>query len=92
MILTKKRLEALGGVGSILTGLMCSGIGVYDYQNGQSWKIWVVMTLVLIVNGIAMLRHAAQRSEEAPLLAPVPRVEEAPLGGPAVQGVVRART
>jgi len=61
----KKKLETLGGIGSILTGLMCTGIGVMDFGNGQSiWKVWMVMTFVLVLNGIAMLRHAAKRVEE----------------------------
>lgn len=58
-----KKLETLGGIASILTGLMCTGIGVMDYQTGQSWKIWAIMTVVLVVNGILMLRSAARRAE-----------------------------
>jgi len=61
MIFGMKKLETLGGIGSILTGLMCVGIGLMDYSNGQSWKIWAIMTVVLAVNGIAMLRRAAER-------------------------------
>lgn len=60
----KKRLEMLGGIGSILTGFMCTFIGVSDFMRELSWKIWVVMTVVLVVNGIAMLRHAAKRVDD----------------------------
>ncbi len=63
MALTKKRLETLGGVGSILTGAMCVGIGVMDYQTGNAWKIWAIMTLVLVGNGVAMICHAMRRPE-----------------------------
>jgi hypothetical protein len=73
MVLTKKRLETLGGIGSILTGLMCVGIGVMDYETGNAWKIWVIMTVVLVVNGIAMIRHAAKRPEDEIIRVPSPR-------------------
>jgi len=73
MVLTKKRLETLGGIGSILTGLMCVGIGVMDYKTGNAWKIWVIMTVVLVVNGIAMIRHAAKRPEDEIIRVPSPR-------------------
>jgi len=65
MIHGMKKLETLGGIGSILTGVMCVGIGLMDYANGQSWKIWAIMTVVLAVNGIAMLRSAARRLEDS---------------------------
>ena len=77
MPITKKRLETLGGIGSILTGFVCVWIGVVDFQNQVSWKIWAIMTVVLIANGIAMLRHAAKRSED---------------DGTPLSQVVRART
>ena len=64
MALTKKKLETLGGIGSMLTGVMCVGIGVMDYQTGNSWKIWAIMTLVLMINGIAMILHAAKRPKD----------------------------
>jgi hypothetical protein len=74
MMLTKKRLENLGGIGSIAAGLMCSGICWMDYTNGQAWKIWVIMTVVLVVNGIAMIRHAAKRVEDETSGEPAHRV------------------
>jgi len=64
MVLSKKKLETLGGIGSILAGIMCAGIGWMDYTSGQAWKIWAIMLVVLVVNGIAMIRHAAKRVEE----------------------------
>jgi hypothetical protein len=64
MVLTKKRLETLGGIGSMLTGAMCVGIGVMDYETGNAWKIWAIMMVVLVLNGIAMIRHAAKRPND----------------------------
>jgi hypothetical protein len=62
MPISKKVIETLGGLGSILVGFVCVGIGLMDYQAGQGiWKVWLVMTLVLVGNGLAMLRHAAKR-------------------------------
>ncbi len=61
MELSKKKLETLGGIGSMLTGVMCVGIGYMDYETGNSWKIWAIMMVVLVVNGIAMVVHAAKR-------------------------------
>jgi hypothetical protein len=80
MALTKKRLETLGGIGSMLTGVMCVGIGVWDYQTGNAWKIWVIMTFVLVINGIAMIRHAAKRPDDEVI------------GLPGQRGVAKART
>jgi hypothetical protein len=77
MIRGMKKLETLGGIGSILTGFMCIGIGLMDYSNGQSWKIWAVMTIVLVVNGIAMLRSAARRPEDLAPQVPGPAVARA---------------
>jgi hypothetical protein len=71
MVLTKKKLETLGGIGSILAGVMCAGIGWMDYTNGQAWKIWAIMLAVLVVNGIAMIRHAAKRVEETSPIEPM---------------------
>jgi hypothetical protein len=65
MLFGMKKLETVGGIGSICTGLICVGIGAMDYMSGQSWKIWAIMTVVLIINGIAMLRKAAHRPEDA---------------------------
>jgi hypothetical protein len=64
MVMTKRRLETLGGIGSMLTGVMCVGIGVMDYETGNAWKIWAIMMVVLVINGIAMVVHAAKRPED----------------------------
>jgi hypothetical protein len=52
-----RKLETFGGIGSILTGFGCVWIGYTDFLEGQSWGIWAIMTLVLIVNGILMIQH-----------------------------------
>lgn len=77
MIFGMKKLEMLGGIGSILTGFICVGIGAMDYATGQSWKIWAIMTVVLVVNGVAMLFKAATRSEQDVLLHAVSRTAKA---------------
>jgi hypothetical protein len=64
MAMSKRKLETLGGIGSMLTGMMCVGIGVMDYDAGQAWKIWAIMMVVLIGNGVAMIRHASKRPED----------------------------
>ena len=64
MALTKKKLETLGGIGSILTGVMCVGIGVMDYESDQAWKIWAIMMVVLVANGVAMILHAMKRPND----------------------------
>jgi uncharacterized membrane protein YhhN len=65
-----KKLESLGGIGSILTGFLCVWIGWMDFTTGQSWHIWAVMTVVLIVNGVLMLIAASKRVDK-PLEIPV---------------------
>jgi hypothetical protein len=63
--ITKKKIDVLGGIGSILVGFMCVGIGWMDYTSGRAWHIWAVMTLVLLVNGVAMLTHAFKSTNTA---------------------------
>jgi hypothetical protein len=74
MAMSKKKLETVGGIGSILTGFMCSGICWMDYTSGHAWKIWVIMTVVLIGNGIAMIVHATKRVEDAVPAEPVQQI------------------
>lgn len=78
MVLTKKKLETLGGIGSMLTGAMCIAIGVMDYESGNAWKIWAIMMMVLAINGVAMVRHAAKRPEDEVIaIPPIHRVAKA---------------
>jgi hypothetical protein len=65
---TKKTLEILGGIGSILMGLACAGLSVFDAQNNRSMSVvWIGMSVLLVVNGIAMQLHARKR-DDSPLL------------------------
>ncbi len=59
-----RKVDLVGGVGSIMTGIMCAFIGWSDYDEGHAWHIWVLMTAILILNGFAMLRHAAKLRRE----------------------------
>jgi hypothetical protein len=35
-----------------------------DYESGNAWKIWAIMTVVLVLNGVAMIRHAVERPDD----------------------------
>jgi len=61
--MSKKVWETAGGICSISSGLICGWFAVTDRLNGQSiWTVWVVMTLAVVINGIAMIRHAQKRA------------------------------
>lgn len=64
---TKKQLDVIGGIGSILTGFFCAFIGWADLNEGRAWHIWAFMTLVLVVNGLVMFRYAAKNRPGSPL-------------------------
>jgi hypothetical protein len=60
--MSKKVWETAGGVCSILSSSICGGFAVTDRINGQSiWVVWVLMTFAVVINGIAMIRHAQKR-------------------------------
>ena len=60
-MIAKRTVDRVGGVGSVLVGVMCAPIGYRDWQLGHSlWKVWVVMFVVLVLNGLAMLRVASR--------------------------------
>ncbi len=63
-VITKKQIDLIGGIGSILTGIFCAFIGWEDFVEERAWHIWAVMTLVLLINGLAMFRHAAKSRQE----------------------------
>ena len=62
-MVTFKKLEAVGGVASILAAFGCVAIGWMDYTTGQSWHIWAIMFGVLLLNGILMLISASRRND-----------------------------
>ena len=58
-MMTKQRLDRIGGAGCLLIAVGCMWLAFTDREMGQSlWKVWVGMSLLLLVNGIAMLLHA----------------------------------
>lgn len=60
-MVTKKTIDTLGGIGSVLASLMCLGIGFWDRGLHHSiWKVWVVVFLLLLLNGFAMLKVAGR--------------------------------
>jgi len=60
--MSKKTWEAAGGICSMLSSLICGWFAVTDKINGESiWTVWVLMTLAVLINGIAMIRHAQKR-------------------------------
>ncbi len=53
-MITKRTVDRVGGVGSVLVGVVCAAIGYLDWQLGHSlWKVWAVMFVVLVLNGLA---------------------------------------
>jgi UDP-N-acetylmuramyl pentapeptide phosphotransferase/UDP-N-acetylglucosamine-1-phosphate transferase len=62
--LTKKSLEILGGIGSILMGLVCAGLSFQArLENRNMWKVYAIMSVLLVINGIAMQLHARKRDD-----------------------------
>jgi len=60
--MTKNQLDRWGGVGSICTGVICIWFAQRHDPNDYMWKVWLGMTVLLILNGILMLIYA-QRSK-----------------------------
>ncbi len=70
-MITKKTIDTLGGIGSVLASLMCLGIGFWDRQMHSSiWKVWVFVFVVLLLNGFAMLKVAGKLPGAAKKLEP----------------------
>ena len=60
--MSKKGWETVGGICSMLSSVICGWFAVTDKITGQSiWTVWVVMTFAVLINGIAMIRHAQKR-------------------------------
>ena len=58
-IKAKQWIDRVGGVGSILTGIMCGIIGWSDREAQRDiWHVFAFMCVLLVCNGIAMLIHA----------------------------------
>lgn len=60
--MNKKTLDISGGVGSLLGSLLCVYFArshdVYD----SMWTVWVAFSVLLALNGIAMLIYANRGS------------------------------
>jgi hypothetical protein len=58
--MTKNSLDRTGGVGSILAGFMCLWFASQHHHWESIWKVWIVMCVLLVANGILMLVHASR--------------------------------
>jgi hypothetical protein len=60
-VVTRRGVDRVGGVGSILVGFFCAWMAYRDFVVQHSlWKVEALMAIVLIVNGLAMLRYASR--------------------------------
>ncbi len=63
---TKRMVDTVGGVGSILVGVACGLIGWTDWHAGHNtWKAWPIVSAVLLLNGVAMLAVARRAAKKA---------------------------
>ena len=70
-MITKRRVDRVGGVGSILIGIACAFIAYRDWQREHSvWKVFALMCVVLVLNGIAMIRHSVRPERSVDSLDP----------------------
>jgi sugar phosphate permease len=58
--MTKQSLDRVGGIGSILTGGMCVWFANQHHRWESMFTVWVVMAVLLALNGILMLVHASR--------------------------------
>jgi glucose uptake protein GlcU len=64
-MVTKRQVDRVGGVGSILVGIMCAWIAYQDWQKQHSvWKAFAVICVVLVLNGIAMIRYSMRKGPD----------------------------
>lgn len=64
-MVTKRTIDTVGGIGSILTGLACLYLAVQDRELHLSmWRVWVIVCVVLVVNGVLMLMAASRAKRE----------------------------
>jgi multidrug transporter EmrE-like cation transporter len=66
MQMTKKKLDTLGGIGSILCSLVCVYFAMGHHEDESMWKVWVGFGVLLIINGFAMIVYA-QRDKLRPM-------------------------
>ena len=58
-VMHKRTLDAWGGVGSILCGIVCLWFAQQHNENEGIWKVWIGFCVLLMLNGIAMIIHFA---------------------------------
>ncbi len=56
--MNKRTLDALGGVGSILCGIVCLWFAQQHSEQESIWKVWMGFFVLLVLNGIAMIIHS----------------------------------
>jgi uncharacterized protein YjeT (DUF2065 family) len=65
-MMNKRKLDRVGGLGSILAGMGCLWLASTDWEMHQSmWQVWVGMCAILVLNGIAMIWHAQRSRAES---------------------------
>ncbi len=58
MEMTKRTLDTFGGIGSIGMALVCVWFAMEHRIHESIWKVWVGFSVLLVLNGIAMILHA----------------------------------
>ena len=56
--MNKKTLDMLGGVGSLMGSLLCIYFAQSHDVHESMWTVWVVFSVLLALNGVAMLIYA----------------------------------
>ena len=56
--MTKKTLDMLGGVGSLLGSLLSIYFAQSHDTHESMWTVWLVFSVLLALNGVAMLIYA----------------------------------
>jgi hypothetical protein len=59
--MNKRTLDTLGGVGSFGAALVCIYFAVGHSYHEDIWTVWVVFSVLLVLNGILMLVHARRQ-------------------------------
>ncbi len=59
--MTKQAVDRVGGVGSIFTGGMCVWFADQHHRWESMFTVWVVMAVLLTLNGILMLVHSSRK-------------------------------
>ncbi len=63
--MTKKTLDTWGGVGSMLVSIVCLYFAEQHRVHESIWTVWVVMFVLLMLNGVAMVLWARRNKNGA---------------------------